>query len=658
MSGYNNKLEINYGDNMPLLALLCVACFTISSLVYAAPSTEAIWTLLENDAVGDILSPDELPSSYSVFELNQEALALKLAECPTPSRPGYLPIPTPEGTIGNYSYWNSEVLDAPFAASYPEFKTFQGVNTQNSEQLIRFDNNSNTFKAQIHTGESTFYVSPLQGSKYIVYYSQAYQPAPTSFLCDFNEEIHNLKQHTDSILPFIHYGTIKRTYRLAVAATGEYTIATGGTVLSALRAIATTVNFINGIYDFELGVRFQLVSGTANIIYTNPATDPFTPESGNSAMLSQNQTNTDLVVGNINYDIGHLFHALAGTSNSGSGVAALQATCRSNVKARGVSTATRIGATPINPFFYRIVAHEMGHQFGANHSFNSSCNNARSDLTAYEPGGGSTIMSYAGGCSPNNVQSLADAYFHRISLEEISTFLSGTGGSCGTAVNSGNTIPTANAGPNYIIPRSTPFVLTGVGSDPDGNVLYYCWEQFDRELSVQPPVPTATVGPNFRSFNPTNLPVRFFPRLPDIIANVSPTWEVLPSVSRTLNFSLVVRDAVGGASSDDMTVTVNGSSGPFVVTSPNGGEVRSGTTIVTWNPANTQLAPISAALVDIVLSTNNGLSFPTMLANNTPNDGSQAVVLPSINTTQARILIRAEGNIFLDVSNGPFTITP
>jgi hypothetical protein len=203
-----------------------------------------------------------------------------------------------------------------------------------------------------------------------------------------------------------------------------------------------------------------------------------------------------------------------------------------------------------------------------------------------------------------------------------------------------------------------PFLLTGAGTDINANTLTYTWEQYDRELAPMPPLATSTIGPNFRSFLPSTSPSRSFPRLADVLANIAPTWEVLPSVTRTLNFSLVVRDGVGGARSDNTTVTVSSTSGPFVVISPNGGESRRALITVSWNPANSNLAPVNTALVDILLSTNNGASFPTVLADNTPNDGSQSVTLPALSTSQARIQIRAEGNIFYDVSNGPFTITP
>lgn len=641
---------------MKSIALL-TAVMTLSSTLLGS-SNDNIWTFVgdENNPLSDY-NPAELPAEYSIFRLDRDLLNAKIIVASSSEDHELLPIPSPNGTISNYVYWNSEVLHPDLAAQYPDIKTFQGFEDVQKIDTTRFDVSPSGFHAQVSSEAGQYFIAPLGDDRYIVFYAK--NARPHLFECGIDPDfIHHDDNASDPIQPLISYGNIKRTYRMAVAATGEFTAATGGTIASALSYIATTVNFINGIYEPELNIRFQLIANNSAIIYTNALLDPYTPALGNSSMLLANQTNTDLVIGAANYDIGHVVHNTSSTGNSGSGVATLNSTCRAGTKARGVSTASRIGQTPINPFFYRVLIHEIGHQFGAHHSYNSSCNGNRTDATAYEPGGGSTIMSYAGGCSPYNVQTFADTYFHRISLEEIATYLASTGGSCSANTNTGNAIPTAEAGASYTIPRSTPFALTGIGSDANNSALTYSWEQYNNEIAVMPPQATSTSGPNFRSFIPSTSPVRYFPRLTDILANIAPVWEVLPSVSRVMNFSLVVRDNIGGAASDNTNITVAGTAGPFVVTSPNGGETRRANIVVTWNPANTNIAPVNTTQVDILLSTNNGSTFTTVLANNTPNDGSQTVTLPAISTSLARIQVKAEGNVYFDVSNAPFTITP
>lgn len=634
----------------------------VSFKTYSASSPDGMWEYLGSQDTHQLTGIEaELPAQYGVFNLDRASLEemLKGAEDLEEGSSARIIIPKPDGSFAEFEFLASHVLEPALAREYPEIRTFKGSLVGNKGLTIRYDLTPAGFHAQVTTEEGTYYISPFSGSQYISFFAKDF--SSDDFGCEQN---HMMGEDSDpfltSLKPLINYGTSLKTYRIAVAATGEYTAAVGGTKLLALSSIATALNFINSIYEREVDVRFQLISSDANIIYTDAATDPYTPASGNIALLTQNQSTVTSVIGSANFDVGHLFHALAGTSNSGSGVATLRSVCSSTAKARGVSTATRVGVVPINPFFYRIITHELAHQFGANHSFNAPCGGNRNDATAYEPGSGTTIMSYAAGCPPYNITNLPDTFFHRISLEEISTFLTtGNGRLCGTQTSLANAIPTAEAGPSYTIPKSTPFVLTGTASDPNFNVLSFDWEQYNNEIIAGVyPQPTTLAGPVFRSFVPTNSNLRYFPRLADILNNVSPTWEVLPAVSRTMNFSLVVRDGVGGVSSDNTQITVTDTSGPFKVLSPNGGQTLRSNITVTWDRANTHLAPVSTSLVDILLSNDNGQTFPIVLANNTPNDGSQVVTLPITPSLTARIMVRAEGNVYFDVSNAPFTITP
>jgi hypothetical protein len=447
-----------------------------------------------------------------------------------------------------------------------------------------------------------------------------------------------------------------RTYRLALACTGEYASFHGGTVPLVRAAMITSVNRVVGVYEKEVGIRMVLVPNNDTLIFLNAGTDPYSNTNG-SAMLSQNQTTIDARIGSANYDIGHVF------STGGGGVASLACVCVNGMKARGVTGSPQ----PIgDPFDIDYVAHEMGHQFGANHTFNSitgSCGGGnRVASRAYEPGSGSTIMAYAGICGSDDLQPNSDPYFHTASYDEIIAYTNnGTGNSCAVITNTGNLAPIVNvpAG-GFFIPRSTPFALTGSASDPNNDPLTYDWQQFDLGPAGTWNNPSGN-APIFRVWNPTTSPTRTFPRLQNLLNNTTPVGEILPTYGRTLTFRLVARDnkaGGGGVNYAQIQFQVDGNSGPFTVTYPNTNVTLPGysTPTVTWNVANTNVLPVNCQFVNILLSVNGGNTFPIVLKANTPNDGSEEVLLPDNQTTQARIKVEAVGNIFFDISNVNFSI--
>ncbi|MGK2864609.1 MAG: reprolysin-like metallopeptidase, partial [Chitinophagaceae bacterium] len=454
-----------------------------------------------------------------------------------------------------------------------------------------------------------------------------------------------------------------RSYRLAVACTGEYARAATGngastTVAQALSAIVTSINRVDGVYEKELAISLNLVGNNNTIVFVDPATDPFTANDDGSALLEESQTVITNNIGAANYDMGHTFSTGAG------GIAQLGTVCGSS-KARGV---TGLPNPVGDPYDIDYVAHEMGHQFDARHSFNSatgSCGDGnRNSSTAVEPGGGITIMSYAGICgSVNDLGQNSIPYFHGISKDEITEYvINGSGNTCGTISSTGNLIPVVNAGSDFTIPKSTPFVLAGSATDANGDALTYSWEEIDTGPAGDWNKPTGN-APLFRSFVPVSNPERYFPKISDQINNITTVGELLPFYGRTMKFRLTARDnraGGGGVCHDESVITINSNSGPFVVTIPSATGITwsgSSTHAVTWDITNTNIAPVNCANVSIQLSTDGGLTFPVTILASTPNDGTQDIMVPNLVTNQARIRVKGVGNVFYDMSNNNFSIT-
>jgi hypothetical protein len=562
-----------------------------------------------------------------------------------------LSFPYEDGSFHAFTAKRNQTMHPAYNAKFPELITLDAYASDGSGAYGKWDITPAGLHAMIFIpGESTLFIDPLfEGNNeyYVVYRKKDFITTKTIDCGVVNADESKPGNPVKTM-----FGTCElRTYRLALSATAEYTTFHGGTVNQAAAAQVVTMNRVNGVYEKDIAITMVIIPNNNSLIYTNASTDPYangTP----GTMINQNQSNTDNVIGSANYDIGHVF----GT-NSG-GLAGLGVVCAGGQKARGVTGS----AAPIgDPFDIDYVAHEMGHQFGGNHTQNNNCNSVAA--ARREPGSASTIMGYAGICAPN-VQNNSDDYFHGYNLGEISAEILSNGHQCEVITPLNNTAPTIiSTSGNIVVPISTPFILTGQATDPDGDVLTYLWEQMDNEASTQPPVATATGGPNFRSFDPTPDTSRYFPKLSTLASNGPYTWEVLPSVARVMDFRLSVRDnhAVGSCNDyTDVTVTTNASAGPFVVTYPSAAGITwpgGSSQTVTWSVANTTAAPISCANVRILLSVNGGQSYPYVLSSSTANDGTETIVCPNFTTNTARVMVMSSAGTFFDISNNNFTIT-
>ena len=591
----------------------------------------------------------------------------------TSSKPGTIvEVPFPDGTFKSYRLKATPIIPQALQNKYPGIKTWSGQGVEDPSSVIYLDVTMWGFHGMIFSEQGTVYIDPFNASTnefYKVYWKSDALSSSQISACGFDPNTTENQINAAEIRAHVQQGgspsnvarssgNTLRTFSTAIACTGEYSTFHGGTIPGVLSAIVTSLNRVSGVYESEVSIRLTLVPNNDTLIFLNSATDPYTNSSG-SNMLGQNQATVAARIGNINYDIGHVF------STGGGGIAGLGVICNSLQKARGVTGLP----SPINdPFNIDYVAHEMGHQFGGNHTFNSNtggCLGNGNFSTAFEPGSGTTIMAYAGLCASHNTQNFSDAFFHTASFDEILDYVTLSGGStCPVSTATGNNAPVITSiGGDHAIPYQTPFLLEGVANDPDGDSIKYSWEQYDLGPAGAPSAPIGN-APLFRSIIPTTSPIRYFPKLSAIVTGATSLGERLPTYARDLQFRLTVRDnklGGGGVTYEEVLITLNviNTGAPFAVTAPNTNITWVGGTQenVTWNVVGTDLAPISATNVDIFLSTDGGFTYPTTLATGVPNTGVATVTVPSINNTTARVMVRGAGNVFFDISNANFTIT-
>lgn len=633
-----------------LLASVCFSNAQEKSNFWKASALKGNTTLLESNK--------QLPQN-KIFDLDVEGIKTVLTSAPNRFKQKndgkIISFPNENGEMEKFKVYENTIMAPELAANYPEIKSYIGIGIDNPTSTVYFSLSPLGFQSMLlRAGKSAIFIEPLTQdlTTYTVYKKADKVKHFSPFECGVIDTVAD-QIDPSALRPNADDSTL-RTFRLAVSTTGEYTAYFGGTKAQALAAINATMTRVNGVFEKDFAIRMVLIATTDLVIYTNASTDPYT-----TSYNSQVQSTLTSVIGEANYDVGHLFVRASNNGNAG----CIGCVCVNGSKGSAFTAAT----VPTGDLFdIDYVAHEMGHQFGANHTFSFSNEGTGANM---EPGSGSTIMGYAG-ITNQDVQPNSDAYFHAFSIQQVTNNVKNK--TCQTNTATGNAVPTANAGLDYTIPKSTPFMLTGSGTDANGDALTYIWEQFDNAASNATGASSAasatrTSGPTFRSYSPSTSPVRYFPRMQSILTGATTTAgteinvEALPSVARTMNFRLTVRDNRAGGSannSDDMIVTVNGTAGPFAVTSPNTAVSYAGgsSQTVTWNVAGTTANNVNCANVDILISTDGGNTWSTLLTA-TPNDGTQAVTMPNISSSTCRIMVKGNNHIFFDVSNANFTLT-
>ncbi|HCH53334.1 MAG TPA: hypothetical protein DE109_07445 [Aeromonas sp.] len=561
-----------------------------------------------------------------------------------------LTLPLPDGKEVTFNLQPYDLLPSDLAARYPGILAFKGYDESNPVETGRFDLGPQGFHAMFsHQGRMVF-VDPLRnGDGYAIYYQQ---------------DAHSrLEEEADKVIgsqakalarQVLVDGNERKRYVIAISAAGEYTQYHGGTVEAGLGAIATLLNRVNEVYQRDVAAEFQLASGNDTIIFTDTATDPFNNDDGDidaNVTVQQNaQTQAGTKLGA--FDIGHV------VNTGGGGLAGLGVLCTAEKSAGMTGSPNPVG----DAFFIDYVAHEIGHQFGADHTFNGttgSCGGGNREASqAWEPGSGSSIMAYAGICGEENLQANSLPYFHSKSIEQMRAHMARVA-SCGSSQSLTNNAPQVAAGNDYVIPANTPFVLKGAGADLDQDPLSYTWEQIDlgtESFSVASMVDDGS-RPLFRFVAPTALPERTLPSLPSLLSNTLAKGEAWPATNRALNFRLTARDGKGGVASDDMKIQVVNTGSAFRLTSPLVTPLGAGANqTIGWDVAGTNAAPINCSKVDLSLTRDEGVSW-TLLASGQPNSGSASVTIPAGNDGTARLKVACSDNLFFAISPLKLSVT-
>ncbi len=611
------------------------------------------------------------PGDYKIFTLDQNAMRDFLFNLDTDyDKAKQITLPTPDRKYRTFHVWKTPAMEPGLAEKYPEIQTFTAVADDDPNVTAKIEYTVFGFTALVIDGDKSFLIDPYSNDPdgyYVAFYRNDYQPVNIpNGVCEVKPAI----TPSDNGIPTTVEpknktaakvnGSLRHVYRLALSCTGEYAIAVVGanpTKPQVLSKMVTTVDRVNAFYERELSVSMVLIANNDAIVYTNPGLDPYNCNSNLGCLIGEVQTNITSVIGPVNYDIGHI------VCTAGGGLAQLSAVCGGG-KASGTSSSG-------GPDDFSVILHEMGHQFGSNHTFSANsggCNGNGNEGTAYEPGGGNSIMSYAGLCAPNNVGEWGQ-YFHVSSFNEIGNFLTTQGSTCGTTNSGLAPVVLPSIKDSFNIPVNTPFELTAPAATatPSGASVSYSWEQYDLGNfgGTEAQNGQSDEGPLMRSYPPTTNKLRSYPTIPRIIdGTYTAPGERLPLTSRTVRFKLTARSVYQGWGTFnfiDSVVRLKVGGGSFRVTSQSSATTWDPNTddsiqTVEWNPGGTTNAPINCGYVNIYLSLDDGATFPFLMVANAPNTGSYDVKVPDLFTTTGRIKVKGTGNVFFDINKGPITI--
>lgn len=650
-----------------LILLLTMVSFSVFS------QSDKSWSTISTTNLSSLTNVKQrtFPANSIYYSLNLESFRTLLLSAPqvrTVESNVIVSLPNVNGKLEKFKIWEDSNFAPELQAQYPSIRAYSGTGIDDKTASLKISIAPNGIQTMVlRADKQSEFIEPYttDGRTYAVFNSRSRNKGELPFNCTTKEEGTLLADLNLGHRDIQSSAQILKKFRLALSCTSEYTTYFGGTVAGALAGMNATMTRVNGVYEKDLAVKLEIIPTTTNVIYTNAATDPYDnaeigADVNNPTWNGQLQTTLSNVIGNGNYDIGHLFGASGGGGNAG----CIGCVC---ITGKGSGFTSPGDAIPEGDTFdVDYVCHEMGHQLGANHTYSYGWEgDGAAQSVQVEVGSGSTIMGYAGVTGDYDIQSNSDDYFTYRSVLQIQTNLATK--ACAVNVPLTNTPPVVSAGADYTIPKGTPFVLTGTGSDTEGAVLNYTWEENDPIYSDAMAnntfaSATKTTGPNFRSLPPVSVPVRYFPALSSVLrGNLSSAVESISNVGRTLKFVLTARDnAAGGGqtSSDNNVITVSAAAGPFSVTSQSVDDVSwtQGTNqTVTWTVNNTTSLEGSAN-VDILLSTDGGLTYPTVLATATPNDGSQDITVPNTTSQNCRLMVRPTGNVYYAINAKHFAI--
>lgn len=595
--------------------------------------------------------------------------------------PVIISLPNLDGKIEQFKVFSFPVLAKDIADQY-QLGSYVGTSVEDPSKYLRFSVSPTEIQTMVMNGGKYEFIEPATTDKSVYSVHPKTMKNPNGFVCS-TEESPGAKKQIDHLLKkgqavtnqptnFAKNSDKKyRTIRVAMSVTGEYTTFFGG-VSGAWTQINNTLTRVSGVFEKDFALHLNVLS-YPSLIFTNAATDPYaTVSNANQPPASWNtalQTQLTNIVGNTNYDLGHLFGASGGGGNAGCiGCVCIDPTTQvPKGKGSGITSPATgsVNASATYPpsgdnFDIDYVAHEMGHQLGANHTFSFDVEGSGVNM---EPGSGSTIMAYAGITGPlTDVQQHSDPYFHIASIDQIQENLIEK--TCDVETPIANNPPVIAALPTYNIPRGTAFVLTASATDAENDPLSYVWEEVDDAAAPidKNNIGTTATGASFRSKFMGSNPTRYFPDFTSVMSgilnNANNKWESVSLIPRTTNFAVTVRDNSPNVQQQQTAFGVQtivvGDQGPFKLASQYA-DVNTPTPIQ-WLVSNTNAAPYNVSNVKIDYTTDNGTTW-TVLAASTPNDGSENFTFPSSLSGQIiKVRISAIGNVFYTV--GAVTLTP